>query len=57
MLFTYKALDTDGHEKEGSVEALSMDVAVSTLQRRGLVVSSIEPVSKKSIFSVDIAFF
>lgn len=57
MLFNYKALDTDGHEKEGSVEALSMDVAVSTLQRRGLVVSSIEPVAKKSIFAVDIAFF
>ncbi len=57
MLFNYKALDTDGHEKEGSVEALSMDVAVSTLQRRGLVVSSIEPAAKKSIFSVDIAFF
>lgn len=57
MLFNYKALDTDGHEKEGSVEALSMDVAVSTLQRRGLVVSSIEPAAKKSIFAVDIAFF
>lgn len=57
MLFTYKGLDTDGHEREGTVEALSMDVAVSTLQRRGLVVSSIEPVNKKGIFSTDIAFF
>ncbi len=57
MLFTYKALDTDGHEREGSVEALSMDVAVSTLQRRGLIVSSIEPSIKKSLLSADIGLF
>ena len=37
MLFKYRALDTDGHERQGTVEALSMDVAVSTLQRRSLV--------------------
>jgi type IV pilus assembly protein PilC len=57
MLFSYKALDTDGHEREGSVEALSMDVAVSTLQRRGLIVSSIEPSAKSSLLSVDIGLF
>jgi len=57
MLFIYKALDTDGHEREGSVEALSMDVAVSTLQRRGLIVSSIEPSAKKSFLSADIGIF
>jgi type II secretory pathway component PulF len=57
MLFTYRALDKDGHEREGTVEALSMDVAVSTLQRRGLVVSSIEPSAQKSLLSMDIGFF
>lgn len=57
MLFNYKALDKDGHERVGTVEALSMDVAVSTLQRRGLIVSSIDPAAKKSILSVDIGFF
>jgi type IV pilus assembly protein PilC len=57
MLFTYHALDKDGHEREGSVEALSMDVAVSTLQRRNLIVSSIEPAAKKSILSLDIGLF
>ena len=57
MLFKYRALDTDGHEREGTVEALSMDVAVSTLQRRGLVVSSIEPEAKKSILNIDLAIF
>lgn len=57
MLFSYRALDTDGHERSGTVEALSMDVAVSTLQRRGLIVSAIEPSEKKSILSLDIGFF
>lgn len=57
MLFNYKALDKDGHERTGTVEALSMDVAVSTLQRRGLVVSSIDPASQKSLLSMDLGVF
>jgi type IV pilus assembly protein PilC len=57
MLFTYRAIDADGHEREGTVEALSMDVAVSTLQRRNLIVSSIEPAAKKSPFEIEFSFF
>jgi type IV pilus assembly protein PilC len=57
MLFSYHALDKDGHEREGTIEALSMDVAVSTLQRRNLIVSSIEPAAKTSILSMDIGLF
>jgi type IV pilus assembly protein PilC len=57
MLFNYRGLDQDGHERHGTVEALSMDVAVATLQRRGLIVSSIDPHEKKSLLSGDIAFF
>ncbi|MDB4992014.1 MAG: Type secretion system domain, type pilus assembly protein PilC [Parcubacteria group bacterium] len=57
MLFNYHALDPDGHEREGTVEALSMDVAVGTLQRRGLIVSSIEPAAKKSPLSIEISIF
>ena len=57
MLFTYHALDKDGHEREGTVEALSMDVAVSTLQRRNLIVSSIEPAVQKSLLTMDIGAF
>lgn len=56
MLFSYHALDKDGHERAGTIEALSVDVAVSTLQRRSLIVSSIEPVAKKSILSVELGF-
>ncbi len=57
MLFNYRALDAEGHEREGSIEALSMDVAVSTLQRRSLIVSSIEPADKKSFLSMDLGLF
>lgn len=56
MLFTYHALDADGHEREGTVEALSMDVAVSTLQRRNLIVSSITPANQKSPLSIELSF-
>jgi type IV pilus assembly protein PilC len=57
MLFSYRALDQDGHERAGTVEALSMDIAVSTLQRRNLVVSSITPAQQGSIFSTDLSIF
>lgn len=57
MLFNYKALDQDGKVKEGSVEALSMDLAVATLQKRALIVSSLEPAEKKSILNVELDFF
>lgn len=57
MLFSYRALDRDGHEREGTVEALSMDVAVATLQRRNLIVSNIEPAVKKSVLTQDLAIF
>lgn len=43
MLFLYKTIDKNGERKEGSIEAFSMDVAIASLQRKGLAVSSIKP--------------
>ncbi len=57
MLFTYHALDKDGHERGGTIEALSMDTAVSSLQRRGLIISAITPVGKGSLFLMQIPLF
>ncbi|MDE1965980.1 MAG: type II secretion system F family protein [Patescibacteria group bacterium] len=57
MLFNYRALDKDGSERSGTIEALSMDVAVSTLQRRSLIISSIEPVKKQSFLSMEFSLF
>lgn len=42
MLFSYKALDTTGANREGTIEAINQDVAIASLQRRGLVIVSIK---------------
>ncbi|OHA88707.1 MAG: hypothetical protein A2653_00190 [Candidatus Zambryskibacteria bacterium RIFCSPHIGHO2_01_FULL_43_25] len=49
MLFGYKAIDQNGESKEGSIEAVSIDVAINSLQKRGLILSSIDPIEDKSI--------
>ena len=41
MLFNYKALDEKRGEKLGSIEAVNVDIAISSLQRRGLIISQI----------------
>lgn len=56
MLFTYHAIDQDGHEREGTIEAPSQDIAVSALQRRNLIISAITSAEKKSL-NVDLPFF
>lgn len=56
MLFVYHAIDKDGHEREGTIEAPSQEVAVSALQRRDLIISVIEPAEKKSLFNFELPF-
>jgi len=52
MLFKYKVVDEKGVNKEGSIDAPSKDVAISGLQRRGLIVLSIkEEGEQKSLLS------
>jgi len=43
-LFEYKAIDADGNETEGSIDAINRDVAINAVQRRGFIISSIESV-------------
>jgi len=57
MLFNYKAIDASGNEREGSIDAINVDVAISSLQRRGLVISSIEPAEEKPFWGRRIALF
>ncbi len=58
MLFNYKAIDTDGSEKTGSIEAVNVDVAINSLQRRGMIISSIKDAEQKaSLLSGNISFF
>ncbi|MBI5405780.1 type II secretion system F family protein [Candidatus Kaiserbacteria bacterium] len=57
MLFTYHAIDQDGHERDGTIEAPSQDIAVSALQRRNLIISSIASSEKHSLLDFDLPFF
>jgi len=43
MLFNYEALDNTGAKKNGSIDAVNMDVAIVSLQRRGLILVGIKP--------------
>lgn len=47
MLFVYKAIDPDGHEREGTIEAPAQELAVAALQRRNLIISRIESADAK----------
>jgi len=57
MLFTYKVIDDTGGEKEGTIDAVSRDVAITSLQGRGLTVSSIKEAGSSSFFKKDIFIF
>ena len=48
MLFNYKAIDESGESREGLIDAINVDIAISSLQKRGLIVSSIKGEEEKS---------
>jgi type IV pilus assembly protein PilC len=54
MLFNYKIIDDKGITKEGEIEALNEEVAISSLQNRGYVVASVKSAEKKSLFSLSL---
>lgn len=56
MIFKYKAIDASGIQKQGTIEAVSIEVAISSLQKRGLVLSNITPDEQKSLFERNISF-
>ncbi len=56
-LFTYTALDAQGNERHGTIDAVNMDVAIAAIQRRGLVISGIDPVENKSLLSTRFSLF
>ena len=43
MIFKYKALDQTGASKDGTIEAINIDIAIDGLQKRGLSIVSIKP--------------
>lgn len=57
MLFNYKALENSGKHVEGSIDAVSLDVAIGSLQKRGLIVVEINSAEKTSWLSSQITLF
>lgn len=58
MLFNYEAVDSTGAQKVGSIDAVNVDVAISSLQRRGFILTTIhEAEGGGSLFSKNITFF
>jgi type IV pilus assembly protein PilC len=51
MLYLYKAIDSAGVKKEGSIEAVSIELAIDALQKRSLILTEIEPAMKESWLS------
>jgi type IV pilus assembly protein PilC len=50
MLFNYQSVDQTGAPKNGSIDAANIDIAISSLQRRGFVITAIDEADKKGGF-------
>ncbi len=58
MLFNYQAVDQGGAQKTGSIDAVNVDIAILSLQRRGLVITSINEAGEgKSLLNINLSFF
>lgn len=57
MLYRYRVVEPGGSEKEGTIEAVTVDVAIAALQRRGLVIVDIAEADKaRSIWERNLGF-
>ncbi|OHA26010.1 MAG: hypothetical protein A3D52_01325 [Candidatus Taylorbacteria bacterium RIFCSPHIGHO2_02_FULL_44_36] len=56
MLFKYQAINQNGQPEQGDIEAINVEVAISSLQRRGLTLSKITPAESDSLFAKNISF-
>ncbi len=56
-LFKYKAIAQNGIQKEGTIDAVNMELAISAIQRRGLTLLEINPVDKKDFLHFEINLF
>lgn len=54
MIFNYKATNKEGQRQDGSIEAISRDLAIDALQRRELIVELIKDEDDKSVLQKDL---
>lgn len=52
MLFNYVAVDNSNVQREGTVEAVTIDAAITAIQRRGYTVVSIDPANQAAGFNL-----
>lgn len=58
MLFKYKAIDQHNASREGTVEAVNVESAITTVQKRGYTIISIDPIEEKtSFYNININWF
>jgi type II secretory pathway component PulF len=57
MLYKYTFIDDSGAEKESTIEAITDDVAINSLQSRGIVLTSISSADEKAFLEMDIELF
>ena len=58
MLFIYEAVTKEGQQKKGTIEAINLEAAVNSLQRRGFILSNIvSEDEKKGFLSANITWF
>ncbi len=57
MIFKYKALTAENQPTEGTIEAFSVDIAISQLQKRGFVITHIENPDEKNLQNTVLSFF
>jgi type IV pilus assembly protein PilC len=56
-LFNYKAIDQYGNAAEGSIDAINEDIAIASLQRRGMIISTIRNADRAPLLERNIKFF
>lgn len=57
MLYKYTYIDDTGAEREGTIDAINDEVAINSLQSRGLVLTSIKSADEKPLLEMEIRLF
>lgn len=57
MLYKYTYIDDSGVEQTATIDAINDDVAINSLQSRGIVLTSIAPADEKPFLEMDITLF
>lgn len=56
MLFKYKAILNTGESVEGNIDSGSLETAINSLQKKGLIISELNPVEESTSFSISLPF-